>query len=80
MNWIVNFVMWALGLFLNKTPPQVVVAKEAGAAEANLKTVETFDAQVQKASTARDAAGRFVSSPAKLCVVERTDPNNLDNG
>jgi len=80
MNWVMNFVVWALGFFFNKTPPQVSVAKEAGAAEANLKTVETSNAEVQKASVARDAAGRFVSNPDKLCVIKQSDPNNRDNG
>ena len=81
MNWIVNLLKIVLGLWLKQPPAETQEAVQAGkaaAAETELKIVETSNAQVQAAVAARDAVtGKFVS-PARLRVVEQSDPDNLD--
>lgn len=83
MNWIMGVIEWVLGLWLKQPPAETQEAVQAGkaaAAETELKIVETTNAQVQAASVARDAvSGRFTST-AGLRAVERSDPNNRDNG
>lgn len=60
-------------------PPIVAVAKEAGAAEAELSIEETHDAEVQKASDAVVAVRDAISTPDGLREYEQSDPNNSDN-
>lgn len=82
MNWIMGVIEWVLGLWLKQPPAETQEAVQAGkaaAAETELKIVETDNAQAQAAVAARDAVtGQFVS-PARLRVIEQSDPDNRDN-
>jgi hypothetical protein len=82
VNVLLKLLGWVLRLFLRQTPPpsqEAVQAKEAGAAESALNTVEASNVAVLKAAAARDAAVRSVAADDGLRAYEATDPNNRDN-
>lgn len=81
MTWLLSILGWIFGKLLSKPqgPSQEAVqAKEAGAAEAALKTEETSNVAVLQAAVARDAGVRSVATDDGLRKYEAADPNNRD--